>query len=150
MLHGMVAAGLQNIVKAYDVALNVSVRVLNAVSYSGLGSKIHHHIELVLLEKAVDKGFVGKVAFDESPAIIGLLHNVLQLFQTVILQLRVVVVVQVIEADHKNVFSRLQKPFDEVGSDKASGSSDKNLVHKAACFYFKTNYSSARSLTPCD
>ena len=60
MLHGIVAASFEDIVETNDVALNVDVRILDAVAHTGLGRKVDHDIELVLSEELVDKFLVSK------------------------------------------------------------------------------------------
>ena len=59
MLHRMVPAGLQNVVEPDHVALDVSIRVLDAITDTGLSGKVHNDIEVVFLEEAVDEGPVG-------------------------------------------------------------------------------------------
>ena len=63
----MVAASLKNIVKAYEVAFDITIRVRDAVTHSGLGGKIYHHINPVFCENFLDEGFVCNATFDERP-----------------------------------------------------------------------------------
>ena len=62
MFDGVMPTGLEDVVETYDVALDVCIGVLDAVTHAGLGSKIHHNVEMVLGKKAVDERFVGKIA----------------------------------------------------------------------------------------
>ena len=43
----MMTTGLENIVKADDVALDVSVGIGNGIPYPGLCSKVYYDIEMV-------------------------------------------------------------------------------------------------------
>ena len=54
MLHRMVPAGLKDVVKTKDVALNVGIGVLDAVAYTRLGGEIDHDVEMVFVKKAIN------------------------------------------------------------------------------------------------
>ena len=49
----MMAAGLKDVVEAYDVALDVSVGVLDAVADTRLGGEVDYDVEFVLGEEIV-------------------------------------------------------------------------------------------------
>ena len=63
----MMTACLKNIVKAYEIALDIAIRVRDAVTHTGLGGKIYHHINLVFLKYLINLDFVGNATFDEYP-----------------------------------------------------------------------------------
>ena len=65
VLDRMMPAGLQDVVEPDHVALDVRVRVLNAIADTGLSGKVHDDVEVVFLEEAVDESLVGEVAFDK-------------------------------------------------------------------------------------
>ena len=65
MLYRIVPAGLQDIVKADHVALNVGIRVLDAIADTRLCGQVHDDIEVVFLEEAINERLVGEVALDE-------------------------------------------------------------------------------------
>ena len=65
MLYWMMPTGLQYVIEAEDIALDVGVRVLDAVAHTCLGGEVHYDVEVVLLEEAVDEGLVSKVTLDE-------------------------------------------------------------------------------------
>ena len=67
MLNRMMTACLKNIVKTYEIALDIAIRVSDAVSHSGLGGKIYHHINLIFRENFLDESFVGNATMDERP-----------------------------------------------------------------------------------
>ena len=89
-----VPAGLQDVVEAYHVALDIGIRVLDAVPDPRLSREVHDDIELVLRKESVDERLVGKVALDE---LVGMLRGCRDLFldlaQAVLLQRRIIVVV---------------------------------------------------------
>lgn len=55
MLDGIVSARLQDVVEPNDVALNVHIRILDAVANTRLGGQIDYYLGLVLLEQFVDE-----------------------------------------------------------------------------------------------
>ena len=50
VLHGMVSAGLQDVVEPYDVDLSLHIGVLNAIAHAGLCSQIDQNVKLMLPE----------------------------------------------------------------------------------------------------
>lgn len=50
MLYGVVAAGLEHVEEADEVALKVGARVLDGVAHTRLGGEVHHDVETVLSE----------------------------------------------------------------------------------------------------
>ena len=94
VLYRMMTTGLQDVVEPDHIALDIRIRVLDAIADTGLSSKVHNDIEVVFLEEAVDEGLVGEVAFDE---LVGMVRGgrglLLDLAQTVLLERRIVVVV---------------------------------------------------------
>ena len=71
--HGAVAAGLQDIVKADEVALDVGIRIGDGVPDSGLGGQIHHHIGFPFGKDAVHSRPVGNIALHKGPDGAGML-----------------------------------------------------------------------------
>ena len=66
MLHGMVPARLQDVVKPNDVALNVNVGVLDGVPHPRLSRQVDHNVKLILLEQAVHQLAVGNATLHEA------------------------------------------------------------------------------------
>ena len=94
VLDGMMPASLQDVVEPDHVALDVRIRVLDAITDTGLRGEVHDDIKVVFLEELVDEGLVGEVALDE---LVGMLRGgrglLLDLAQTVLLERRIIVVV---------------------------------------------------------
>ena len=65
MLNGVVAAGLEDVVEANEVALDVGIGVGDAIADARLGSEVYHDVELVLIEEFVNQRFVSNVALHE-------------------------------------------------------------------------------------
>ena len=66
VLYRMVPARLEDIVESDNIALDVGVRVLDAVAYTGLSREVHHDVELLFGEEGVHEGLVGDGAADEA------------------------------------------------------------------------------------
>lgn len=87
-------ARLQDVVEPNHIALDVRIRVLDAIADTGLSGQVHDDIEMVFLEEAVDESLVGEVALDELVGVpCGGVGLVLDLAQAVLLERRIVVVV---------------------------------------------------------
>ena len=122
-----VPARLQDVVEPDHIALDVRIRVLDAVPDPRLRREVHDDIEPVLRKESVDERLVGKVAFDEVVGVpfrgLGLLPD---LAQAVLLERRIIVVVQVVEADDIKGFFALQEAQDKVGTYEAGGAGDED------------------------
>ena len=120
-----VPASLQDVVEPDHVALDVRIRVLDAITDTGLRRQVHDDIEVVFLEEAVDEGLVGEIALDE---LVGMLRGarrlLLDLAQTVLLERRIVVVVQVVKPDDAEGLLGIQEPQHEVGAYETGGAGD--------------------------
>lgn len=121
----MVAAGLKDVEKADEVALEVGARVLDGVADTGLGSEVHHYIEAVLSEQALDENGVAQVAAHEGEAAVCV--GLGQHAQAGVLDTGVVVAVEVVETDD-NVIGLLDQLLDEERADKAGSSGDECFI----------------------
>lgn len=90
----MVAAGLKDVEEADEVALEVGARVLDGVADTGLGREVHHDVETVLREQALDKGGVAEVAANEGETAVGV--GLGQHAQARVLDAGIVVAVEVV------------------------------------------------------
>lgn len=115
------AAGLEHVEEADEVALEVGARVLDGVADSRLGGEVHHDVEAVLGEQPLDEGGVAQVAAHEGEATLGV--GLGKHAQTRVLDTGVVVAVEVVEADD-HVIGHLEQLLDEERADKAGGSGD--------------------------
>lgn len=71
VLHWVVAAGLEHVEESDEVALEVGARVLDGVADARLCGEVHHDVEAVLSEQALDEGGVAQVAADEGETALG-------------------------------------------------------------------------------
>ena len=87
-------ARLQDVVKPNHIALDVRIRVLDAITDTGLSGEVHDDIEMVFLEEAVDENLVSEVALDELVGTpLGSVNLLLDDTETILLERRIVVVV---------------------------------------------------------
>lgn len=121
----MVAAGLEHIEEADQVALEVCARVLDGVADARLGGEVHHDVEAVLSEQALDEGGVAQVAAHEGEA--ALCIGLGQHTQARVLDAGVVVAVEVVEADD-GIIGLLEQLLDEERADEAGGSCDEYFI----------------------
>lgn len=125
MLHGVVAAGLEHVEEADQVAFQIGARVLDGVADTRLGSEVHHYTEAVLGEQALDEGGVAEVAAHEGEAAVGV--GLGQHAQARILDAGIIVAVEVIEAED-GVIGLLEQLLDEERTDEAGRSGDENFI----------------------
>ena len=120
-----VPAGLQDVVEPDHIALDVRIRILDTIADTGLSSKVYDDIEVVFLEEAVDEVLVGEVALDELVRMLrGGRRLLLDLAQTVLLERRIVVIIEVVKPDDAEGFLGIQEPQHEVGAYEAGGAGD--------------------------
>ena len=122
MLDFVVTAGLQDIVESDKVALNVRVGIGDAVADSSLSGKIHDNGNLVFREDFLHCVFVSDGGVDKSPVTMQSLY----FFQTLILDVDIVVVGDGIDTDNLDVLDIAEKSLDEVATDKAGSARHEN------------------------
>lgn len=125
VLDRVVAAGLEHVEEADEVALEVGTRILDGVAHARLGGEVHHDVEAVLGEQALDEGGVAQVAAHEGEAAVGV--GLGQHAQARVLDAGVVVAVEVVEADDC-VIGLLEQLLDEEGTDEAGRSGDESFI----------------------
>lgn len=55
MLHGMVAASLQDVIETYEVTLDIAFRIGDTITNTCLCCKIHHYVNLISRENFFDE-----------------------------------------------------------------------------------------------
>ena len=108
------STGFQNVVKADEITLDISIWVGYAVTHPGLSGKIHYHSRFVLCEKAVDAGLVGNGFLDESP----IATKCFDFCQTFLLEIYIVVVGHRVNADNLYIFEFFEESYDKIAADK--------------------------------
>lgn len=126
MLDRVVAAGLEHVEEADEVALEVGTRVLNGVADARLGGEVHHDVEAVLGEQALDEGGIAQIAAHERKTALGV--GVAQHAQARVLDAGVIVAVEVVEADD-HVIGLFEQLLRQKRPDEASSAGDKHFSH---------------------
>lgn len=121
----MVAAGLEHVEEADEVALEVGARILDGVADARLGGEVHHDVESILGEQTLDEGGVAQVAAHESEAAVCV--GLGQHAQARVLDAGVVVAVEVVEADD-DIIGLLEQLLDEERADEAGRSGDEYFI----------------------
>lgn len=116
MLDLVVTAGLQDIVESDKVALNVIIRIGDAVADSCLSGKVHDNGNLVFREDFLHCVFVCDGGVDKSP----ITMQGFYFFQTLILDVDIVVVGYGVNTNNLDVLDIVEESLDEVAADKTS------------------------------
>ena len=122
MLDLVVTASLQDIVESDKVALNVSVGISDAVADSCLSGKVHDNGNLVFREDFLHCIFVSDGGMNKSP----IPMQGFDFFQTLILDVDIVVVGDRIDTDNLDVLDIVEESLDEVAADKAGSARHKD------------------------
>ena len=91
----MVTASFQDIIETYQVALDIDIRIGDAISDASLSSQVDYNLWLVFGKDIEDKWLVGNISFDELERRVSQ-----QLLETLLLQADIVVVVHVVNTDN--------------------------------------------------
>ena len=115
MLNFMMTASFKYVVETDKVALDISIGISDAVTYSCLGSEIYNHGNVIFSEDFIYCFFGCNRGVDKSPVTI---HS-LYLFQTFIFDIDIIVIGNRINTYHFNVLYIVEKTLYEIAADKA-------------------------------
>ena len=119
-----VAAGFQNNVETDQVALDIDIRMIDRVADAGLRGQIDYDGGLVYCKYFVDKGLIGDTSFNKDVPD-GRVDRI-DHAKAVLLELRVVVIIHVVEADHSAACEFAAQAHNQVCADKAGGAGDQD------------------------
>jgi len=120
VFHPVLPASLQHVANAHQVALQVGPGVLQRVAHPGLRGQVDHALRPVAGKQRVQARGIGNVAFGEGKARVGA-----ELCQPGMLQARVVVRVEVVDAD--DLIAALQQLLGHVHADEAGAAGDEDF-----------------------
>ena len=109
MLHRIMTARLQNVVKAYHITLYVSVRVADRVPHPCLCGKVDHRIRVILLKNAVEQLLIRKISFDERVVI-----KLPKRSEAGLLDPDVVIFIHIVQTDNLHIRLRCQQPLRQI------------------------------------
>src|SRR6266480_2067748 len=90
----VVPAAFQNIDKAFEIGIDVSVRMIDEVAHAGLGREVDHHPKAVFCEQRSHQRTIREVGLQETEPQIRA-----QDLQPCQLQRRIIVTVEIVHAD---------------------------------------------------
>jgi hypothetical protein len=107
--------------EAHEVGVDVGVRVVDRVPHPGLGREVDDGTKAVGCEEGLHLAAVGEIDAGEGETVARF-----EALQTRLLESRVVVVVEVVEADNSPAFT--EEALGEVVTDEAGGAGDENWL----------------------
>ena len=126
MLHRVVPAGFQDVEKADQVALDIHIRMVNGIPHAGLRGQVDHHGGLVIRKQPIHQGFIRDAALNEHMPRQRCFRCLFNQRQAVFFQLRVIIVIHIVQGDHRAAAQLLQQAEDQVCPDKAGGPGDQD------------------------
>ena len=124
VLYFMMTTSFKYVVKADKVALDISIGISNAVTYTCLGCEIYNHGNVIFSEDFLNSIFICNWSMNKSPVP----PQSLNFFQTFILDVDIIVISNRINTDYFNALHIMEKTFYEVAADKASSTCHKNRL----------------------
>ena len=128
---GGMAARLEDIGKADQVALDIGMRIFQAVAHAGLRGEMDHPVERTFREAPLHRGAVRKVRLVEAIRSAAVGGDPVENAEPRPLERRIVIVVDVVEPDHG--VAALQQALRRVKADEAGMSGDKNTHGNPFC-----------------
>ena len=120
MLDRIVATGFQDIVETDEVALDICIRILDAVAHTCLCSKVHDHIKVIFPKQAINGGLVGNIAFYKRPPVVGIrLIQLFEFLEAVFLQGHIIIVIHIVDTDDGGTLQILKQAFHQVAANES-------------------------------
>ena len=123
MVHRVVTAGLEDIVEANEVGLDIGIGVGDAVADTGLCGEIHHDLRLVLREYPVNESLVRNISLYEYK-----IRILLQFLQTLFLQTDIIIIIHIVDTHYLRGIEILVYRLYKIAADE-SGSSGNQYCH---------------------
>ena len=115
MFHLMMATRLQDIVEAYEIALDIGIRVRDGITDTGLRSKIDHYGNPVVTKNLLNCILVRNRRMDECPVS----AECLDFAQALVLDIDIVIIGDTVDTDDADIVNISEKSIDEVAADEA-------------------------------
>jgi len=120
MFHGVMAAGFKDIDETHEIGIHVSMGVLDRIADAGLRRQIYHPLGSVS-----GKGFVQHLAIFKAGSDFGEARIRLQARQAGALQVDIVIIVEVVEAD--DFVAARQQALRQCRTDKPRAACNQNF-----------------------
>lgn len=129
MLHGVVAAGFQDVIEADEIALDVGIGVGDGVANASLGRQIHYNFRVKFGENVVNGIPVGDVTLNERPGGFRVLRGAgFNLCQPPVLDGHIVIVVQVVDTHNFHGRHGFQQLQNQIGANETGGAGDEDCL----------------------
>ena len=132
MLHRVITAGFENVVKTDEIALNIHIRICYRITHARLRRKIHDDFGVGFRKDFLNERLIREIPFYECPfaSLLGL-GKLFNLGKTVFLDGNIVVVIHIVKSNEIYTAYGIQKLRHKVRANKSGCPCDKN------CFVFK-------------
>ena len=108
--------------EADEIGIDVGMGIDERIADSGLGGKIDHGVEAIFIKEGGHRLTIGEIDVDMDKA-----RTFSQSGHAMPLQLRIIVVVEVIQPHHLG--PTVDEPFCQMCSDKAGGAGNQDFFH---------------------
>ena len=117
MFHLMMTTRLQNIVEAYEITLDIGVRIRYGITDTGLRGKIDHYRNMVVTKNLLHRILVRNRRMDKCPVS----AEGLDFAQALVLYVDVVIIGDTVDTDDADIVNVSEQSLDEVAADEACG-----------------------------
>ncbi|MPN31043.1 hypothetical protein SDC9_178514 [bioreactor metagenome] len=100
--------------------------MVNGIPHAGLRGQVDNHGGVVLRKQTIHQGFIRDAALDKHMPHRRCFCRLLDQGQAVLFQLRVIIVIHIVQGDHSAAAQLFQQAEDQVCPDKAGGTGDQD------------------------
>ena len=111
----MMATRLQDIVEAYEIALDIGVRIRYGITDTGLRGKIDHYRNMVVTKNLLHRILVHNRRVDECPVS----AEGLDFAQALVLYVDIVIIGDTVDTDDTDIVNVREQALDEVAAYEA-------------------------------
>ena len=111
----MMTTGLKDIIEAYEVTLNIGIRIRDTVTDTSLGRKVYDNGYFVFRKKPLYSILIRNRSADKSPVPVQGCY----FLQTLVLDIDIIIVGDGVDTDHSDITHIMEKTFDKITADKA-------------------------------
>ena len=99
MIHRIVAAGLQDVIKPNEIGFYINIRMVDRIPHARLGSEVYDHIKVVFCKPFINKRLIRNRPLHKNMFHRGVFCSFMNLLQTPLLEADFVIIVHIIKAD---------------------------------------------------
>ena len=124
MLYLVMTASLQDVIESYEIALNISIRIRNTITYACLSCQIYNHRNLVVREDFLDNLLISNRVMNKRPVFI----QCLDFFQTFIFDIHIIVICNTINTYYLDVLHIIKQTLYKIAADKSGSTCNKDCL----------------------